>query len=89
MNVDNIKYIFGLFRNLLASLSCELPRPARYQSREFLSARASCGQWIFLAVKFAIVNKQLKQRAARVLGRKAAKRASGQSTFFESKPSNC
>ena len=65
VNVDNIKYIFCLFRNLLTSLSYELPRLARYQPREFLSARANCGQWIFLAVKFAIVNKRLKQRAER------------------------
>ena len=65
VNVDNIKYIFCLFRNLLTSLSCELPRLARYKPREFLSARANFGQWIFLAVKLAIANKQLKQLADR------------------------
>ena len=65
MNVDDIKYIFCLFRNHLTSLSCKLARIARYQPREFLSARANCRRWIFLAVTFAIVNKQLKQRAKR------------------------
>ena len=63
MNVHNIKYIFCVFRNHLTSLSCELARVARYQPREFLRARADCKQWIFLAVQFAIINKQLKQCA--------------------------
>ena len=62
---DNIVYIFFLFRNHLTSISCELGRLARYQPREFLSALANCRRWIFLAVKFAIVNKQLKQPAKR------------------------
>ena len=69
MNVDHIKDLFCLFMN---NLSCELARLAIYQPRKFLSVRASCGQWILLAVKFAIkkcllptvyLNKQLNQRA--------------------------
>ena len=79
MNVDNIKDLFCLFMNHLTSLSCELARLAIYQPREFRSVRANCGQWILLAVKFAIIfitncllkKKQLNQRKY----------------FFESKPS--
>ena len=72
MIVDNIKDLFCLFTNHLTSLSCELARLAIYQPREFLSVRANYGQWILLAVKFAIIvitncllNKQLNQRAKR------------------------
>ena len=68
MNIDNINYIYiylFLLKNHLTSLSCELAKLARYQPCGFLSARANCRRWIFLAVKFAIVNKQLKQRAKR------------------------
>ena len=55
MNVDNIKDLFCLFRSNLTSFSCELARLAIYQPREFLSMRANCGQWILLAVRFAII----------------------------------
>ena len=55
MNVGNIEDLFCLFMNHLTSLSCELARLAIYQPREFLSVRANCGQWILLAVKFAII----------------------------------
>ena len=55
MNVDNIKDPFFLFMNHLTSLSCELARLAIYQLREFRSVRPNCGQWILLAVKFAII----------------------------------
>ena len=55
MNVDNIKDLFCLFMNRLTSLSWELARLAIYQPREFLSVRANYGQWILLAVKFAII----------------------------------
>ena len=69
MNVDNIKDLFCLFMNHLTSLSCELARLAIYQPREFRSVRANCGQWILLAVKFAIIfitnYKQLNQCAVR------------------------
>ena len=71
MTVDNIKDLFCLFMNHLTSFSCELARLAIYQSREFLNMRANCGQWILLAVKFAIIfisnclSKQLNQRAER------------------------
>ena len=54
MRVDNVKDLFCLFMNQLTSLSYELDRLAIYQPREFLGVRANCGQWILLAVKFAI-----------------------------------
>ena len=65
MNVDNIKDLFCLFMNHLTSLLWKLARLAIYQPREFLSVRANYGQWILLAVKFAIIfiTSQLNQRA--------------------------
>ena len=71
MNVD-VKDLFCLFMNDLTSLLWKLARLAIYQPREFLSVRANYGQWLLLAVKFAIIvitncllNKQLNQRAKR------------------------
>ena len=56
MNVDNIKDLFCLFMmNHLTSLLWKLARLAIYQPREFGSVRANYGQWILLAVKFAII----------------------------------
>ena len=79
MNVDNIKDLFCLFMNHLTSLSCELARLAIYQPREFLSVRANYGHWMLLAVKQTVES----ACGAGILCRKAAKRASGRSTFLK------
>ena len=65
--------------NNLTSLSCELARLPIYQPCEFLSVWANCGQWILLAVKQTVES----ACAAGILGRKAAKRASGRGNFLK------
>ena len=79
MNVDNINYLFWLFMNNLTLLSCELARLAIYQPREFLSVWANYGHWMLLAVKQTVES----ACGAGILCRKAAKRASGRSTFLK------
>ena len=56
MNVDNIlkTSILSLYESLNFALM-RASRLAIYQPREFLSVRANYGQWILLAVKFAII----------------------------------
>ena len=79
MNVDNIKDLFCLFMNHLTLFLWKLARLAIYQPREFLSVWANYGHWMLLAVKQTVES----ACGAGILCRKAAKKASGRSTFLK------